>query len=524
MLSPSILQAPFPTLGQDGAISSDHVIANQLGVEVLQRGGNAIDAALAVSLALGLCCPQYTGIGGGGFALVWMPGWDCVRCLDYRETAPHLATRDMFVCPTGVSQDCCLNERGQVSSTVGGRAVGVPGHLAGWGLLHESFGHLPWREILLLVANQCQKGFEIDANYLRIANAKKKLFEKHPSLGVSAFLAAARPGGHLCNFELANTYGLLAEKGWQAYYQGQLAERQVNACRASGGILQLSDLADYRPQWREPLRGNFRQYEIATCPKPSHGGQQLLDMLAGYQSLHHLSPVTEMSNITHLMRESFARRFQSTKIGEGGTAAFSVSTFDRGVVAVTESVNLWWGSGVVPEQCGFLLNNVMDDFSCYPGQPDAFGLYSCEENAVGPGKRPDSSSCPTIVFERGRPILALGSAGGSRIPTAVFQMLIHLLQHGMNTQQAMTSTRIHHQWQPDFLWVEPQCPEELREKLSHLGHTIQQEECRSHACLTSLDWQAEFATAAGDFRSFGAATGWTVAGQPKQVQPASLDC
>ena len=506
---------------------------------MLAQGGNAVDAALAVSLGLGAVCPYYTGLGGGGFALLWMPGWDAPRCLDFREVAPASATPSMFL--------------EGASSTAGGPAIGVPGCIAGWSLLHREFGRLPWEMILSACADICEQGFSIDSNYLRITTAKLEALQPFPEL-LRVFLggqAALAPNDWLRNPDLARTYRLLAREGPSAFYEGPLAQRMVKSVQAQGGGLTLEDLAAYRPCWRPTISFPYRGKNVFSVGPPSAGGIQLGEMCALLDTLRLQAPGSagDLHLLAEAMKISFYERANwiadpsfchvpvewlldrerlgywadkvcpgatlrlpdemSTHIpvGRGGTASYLAATLDSGVVMATESLNLWWGSLVVPEGCGFPLNNVMDDFCCRPGQPDAFGLFSSEVNQVEPGKRPASSCTPILVFDQGRPVFAAGSAGGPRIATAVAQMLVNHFDYDLNAQQAVSAGRVHHQWKPDVLWVEPQLSGSVSAELEKFGHLVQTEECRSHGCAATLDWEASLLTAGADFRSGGAAHG-----------------
>lgn len=504
---------------------------------MLAQGGNAVDAAMAVSLTLGAVCPYYTGIGGGGFALVWLPGWDKPRCLDFREVAPSAATSDMYA--------------GGASSVAGGTAVGVPGCIAGWSMLHKEFGRLPWKQVLNACAAICDQGFAVDPNYLRITTSKLDELQAFPEL-CRVFLVDNQPPppNHWhYNPDLSRCYSLLAEEGPSLFYEGQYAERIVAAVQEGGGRLTMADLAAYKPVWRDTIDFTYRGRPVYTVGPPSAGGIQLAQMCAileqfeleGAGSARDLHLLTEAMKVSFYERANWVadpafcnvpvewllnkRRLKhwaeklndgaplalpdemATHIPAGGTASFTAATFDGGVVMATESVNLWWGSQLVPPGCGFPLNNVMDDFNCRPGEPDAFGLFSSEVNKVEPGKRPASSSTPTMVFENGKPLLAAGSAGGPRIATSVAHMLIHHLDYGMNAQQAVTQGRIHHQWKPDILLVEPQMPEDVRRELRRLGHVVEEEECRSHGCAATLSWDSQILAAGSDFRSYGATYG-----------------
>ena len=546
---PRLPDPPFPVWGTKGMAVSDHKAASQAARDVLAEGGNAVDAAVTMSLTLGVVCPQYTGIGGGGFAMVCLPGMAKPRLFDFREVAPSSANPDMF----GDSE---------VSSIRGGLAVGVPGTVAGMAQMLEEFGTISWERALAPGIAIAREGVEVYPNLRRVVLGRREHLKDFPEMS-RIFLGpdSVAPGARLKLLDLADTYERLAEHGPEDFYRGQIAEQIVSAINKNGGIFKLEDLANYKVVERDPVSATYKGREFVTVPPPSGGGIQLLQMLTILERFG-LGPEQFASgDCYHLqaeaMRLSFADRsswiadpaffdvpveamLESSRLqelhsqiqlgramdlvatpplsrtpapqghslpGVGGTAAYATADKDGGFVVATESVNLWFGSMVIPPGTGILLNDVMDDFSRKPGTPDAFGLVSSRINQVEPGKRPASSSAPTLVFENGRPVAALASAGGPRIATTVLQLAINYFDHGLNVRQSMDAPRIHHQWLPNELVVESPIAREVRRRLEQVGHSVIVGPSRSHAVALAWDAQESCYFGVGDFRSGGGAAG-----------------
>lgn len=540
----SEFEAPFPVWGNRGMAACDHPLAAQAACDVLAEGGNVVDAAVTLSLTLGVVCPYYTGIGGGGFMLLWLPEFPTPRLIDFRETAPRLSERGMFVDKPN-------------ASTRGGLAVGIPGSIAGLAEVLEKFGSISWERALQPGIRAAEEGFPVYPNLVRVIRARRRMLGLYPG-PARMFLGpkgqGLEPGEILRQPELGQTYRALARNGPREFYEGEIGRRIVEAIAGSGGILDAKDLVDYKPLWREPLTGVYRGHELFTVGPPSAGGLQLLQMLEILQPFRFSPSRARSASTYHLqveaMRLSFADRSTSVadpayfpvpiealldparlaelhlridpkramdliemppiemSVGStGGTASYVVASKEGGMIAATESVNLWFGSLVMPEGTGFLLNDIMDDFSRMPGTPDAFGLVSSRINQVEPGKRPASSSCPVLVARNGRPWLAAGSAGGSRIATSVLQILMNVIDHEMNVRQAMDAFRVHHQWLPNEVQVEKMIPEDVRRALRALGHEVLEGPCRSHGCCLQYSEASKLLSGAGDFRAGGAARG-----------------
>ena len=514
---------------------SDHPLASQAACDVIAAGGSAVDAAIALSLVLGSACPYYAGIGGGGFGLIWMPGWREPRWLDFREVAPAAAHQGTF------------EDLPDTASTQGVHSVGVPGMLAGLGELHQQFGRLPWKDLFEPAIAAARRGVPVDPNWYRISLSKERILSGFPE-AARLFLrdgASPFPGTAVPLPELAATFEHLAAEGAGAFYRGPLAEKIVASL---GGWMTAQDLADYKVRWRTPLSKDWRGGRLHTVSSPSAGGLQLLQVLGLMERRGRPEASAEENAhwLAEAMRISFRDRCQSAgdpdfsgpdpnlylssdwfedwssqmsadsllqlmgptlACASGGTASHAVASADGGVVVITESINHWFGSFLVPPGTGMLLNNIMDDFTTQAHRPDGFNLAPSPWNLVEAGKRPVSSSTPAVWMHEGRPRLVVGSAGGPRITTSVAQILLNSVWHGHNIQQAVTAPRIHHQWFPDHLEVEPQVPQALRTAMSALGHRVQEHACRSHAAAVECHWDEGFFSAGADFRSCGAARG-----------------
>lgn len=549
---PKIPEAPFPTWGTKGIAVSDHPAASDAARDVLIEGGNAVDAAVTLSLTLGVVCPQYTGIGGGGFALVCLPGMPKPRLFDFRETAPGLSHPDMF------GDD-------ELTSIRGGLAPGLPGTVAGLALLLEEFGTISWERALAPGIELARAGVEVYPNLRRVILGRLdhlKDFPEAERIFLNSQSDCITPGNRMYLPDLAKTYERLAKFGPREFYEGEIAERIVDGVAEYGGIFRMKDLAGYSVVEREPVSARYKGKDFYTLCPPSGGGIQVLQMLSMLESFDigpdHFSSADCYHLQAEAMRLSFADRsswiadpaffdvpvadmLDPSRLAElhsrinpnkamelvetpplqravsggvnlpgvGGTAAYGVGDCQGGFVVATESVNLWFGSMVIPKGTGILLNDVMDDFSRKPGTPDAFGLVSSRINQVEPGKRPASSSAPTLVLEDGKPLAALASAGGPRIATTVFQMALNLFDHGLNIRQSMDAARIHHQWLPNELVVEKGMSLDVRERLEKIGHKVVVGPSRSHAAAFVWDKEEQCYYGVGDFRAGGAGSGYS---------------
>ncbi len=485
-----------------GAIATAHPLASAAGAEALAIGGNAVDAAVAAALALSVVQNESSGIGGGGFALVWLAKAQRLVALDFREVAPAAATRDMFL--TEGRPD-------PRASRDGGLAVAVPGAVKGYAELARRFGRLTYSRLSEPAARLAERGVQVSPYHALAVQDRLECLRADRGASVEFLVpggdgtrVARRPGDLLKRPDLARTLRLLGRDP-EAFYRGPLAQKLVAAVRARGGLLSAADLAAYRTVERRPLTGTFRGHRVVSWPPPSAGGAiaiALLQALEGdFTAGDGFRPVSQLHAFIEVERRLFAERAgrfadpaflpgadaaaaeltspafaarlraavgeratPSSTLGPalpeapGGvhTSHVSVVDADGNAVALTTSVNGWFGSCVVVPGTGILLDNTMDDFDAAPGVPNAFGLVGTGVNGVAPGKRPLSSMAPTLVFDAaGRVVLAVGAPGGATIPSTVAQVIMRVLGDGMALDQALGSPRLHHQWQPDVVLVEP---------------------------------------------------------------------
>ena len=493
-----------PVAAKHGMVSSVSDVASKVGVDILRRGGNSVDAAVAVAFALAVVWPEAGNLGGGGFMLIRTPNGK-TEAIDYREVAPAKATRDMY-----------LDASGNViarKSTHGWMAVAVPGTVAGLAMAHERHGKLPWHELVAPAEKLARDGFIVSEELEYRASWPAHLERLQFSAETRRVFGTLRAGERLVQPDLANTLARIA-KNRREFYTGVTAKRIVDDMRANGGIISMTDLANYKPVIREPLRGKYRGFDVITMPPPSGGGVALIEMLnmlaaydlnaLGWHSSQHVHTLIE------IMRRAMADRAQyvadpafadvpveqltstawaearrqtidaqhASQIGPGelpkesqNTTHFVIVDKDGGVVSNTYTMNDSFGAGIIAKGTGFLLNDEMDDFTSKLRTPNAWGFVQGERNAIAPGKRPQSSMCPTIVMKDDRVAFALGSPGGATIPTNVLQVMSNIIDFGMNVQEAIESPRIHHQWMPDLIaWEERALPADVRERLAAMGH------------------------------------------------------
>ena len=481
--------------GASAAVASRSPKATQAGIEVLRRGGNAIDAAVATGFALAVTHPAAGNLGGGGFMVIRLANGEFVAN-DHREKAPSRAHQDMF-----------LDDKGEVVgglSTASHLAVGVPGSVDGLLGVLERHGTWSRREIIAPAVALARDGFPLPADLAGQFARLRPRFEAYPASLAKFTRADGKPlqaGDLFRQPDLAATLARIAEHGRAGFYDGTTADLIVAEMAQGGGLIGHRDLAEYRSVWRAPVRGTYRGYQIVTMPPPSSGGAlliQMLNMLEPYdlatlgrgsaatvhlmieaQRRAYADRAQHMGDtdfydvpLERLMDKDYARhRFadfdpetasRSADIGAGSWPDESpetthVSAMDGAgnAVAYTTTLNLGYGSKIVVAGGGFLLNNEMDDFSSKPGVPNSFGLVGGEANAIEPGKRMLSSMTPTLVLKDGQPVLVTGSPGGSTIITTVLQVITNVIDHGMDIVQAVAAPRFHHQWQPNQVRYEP---------------------------------------------------------------------
>jgi gamma-glutamyltranspeptidase/glutathione hydrolase len=496
-----------------GAVATAHPVASEAGAAVLRSGGNAVDAAVAAAFTLGVVEPQSSGIGGGGFALVYVAREKKVHVVDFRETAPAAATPDMYA---------TAPESGPRPSLDGGLAVATPGAAKGYAHLARRFGTKPLAQLVEPAARTAERGFRVGRPYVEAAAARLECLRADDA-AAREFLSGPQrdvpqPGDLRVRRDLSRTLRQLGRDP-EAFYRGPLARRIAAAARARGGILEATDLATYAVRDREPLEGRYRGHRVVSMPPPSAGGAVLIGLLqaleaerprdGGYRPARWLHAMIEhekrlfahragllgdpeaVAGAGDAAREMTSARFASAlqaALGEqatpstavaaprkeGNTTHVSVVDAEGNAVALTTTVNYMFGACVVVPGTGILLNDEMDDFDAAPGRANEYGLVGTGANAPAPGKRPLSSMAPTFVFDpEGRLVLAVGAAGGATIPTTVAQIVVHLVDDGMRLDDAIAAPRIHHQWLPDRVQVEPNgLDAETARALEARGHEL----------------------------------------------------
>ncbi len=541
--------------GRRAMVASQHELASHIGADVMRRGGNAVDASIAVALALAVVYPEAGNLGGGGFMLIRFKDGR-TTAIDYREMAPQGATRDIFV-----------NEKGEIikgegSSTIGYRAAGVPGTPAGLEMAFNKYGSkkIAWAELVEPARLLAQDGYVLSYRLANLFKAYKDTLEKYAD-SKRIFLNNGNfyeEGDVLKQPELAKTLERIKKSGAQGFYTGETARLIAEDMRANNGLITLEDLKNYRAKERTPLRGTYRGHEIISMPPPSSGGIVLLQALNVLENYDLRQMQHNSSKKYHLLAETLRRSFadraefmadpdfavvpvadliaksyaakrgatidltkatRSADIRAGEIAAresmdtthFTVVDPDGTIVSNTYTINDLYGSRVTAKGTGVLLNDEMDDFAARPGKPNMFGLIQGERNAVQPKKRPLSSMTPTIVLRKdGTPWFAIGARGGPRIITAVLQTVINMIDHDMNIQQAINAPRIHHQWFPDEILAEPYgMSPDTRIALESLGHNFT-DKPGFIASATGIEIEEKTGVRLGaiDARSDGASTGY----------------
>jgi gamma-glutamyltranspeptidase / glutathione hydrolase len=499
---------------QKGMVASVHPLATEAGVAALNRGGNAIDAAIAVGLTLGVVDSHNSGIGGGCFILIRRADGQ-LFAIDGRETAPQRASRDMYL--RGGKADPNLSQ-------VGPLAVATPGAVAAYALAIEKHGKLKLADVVRPAAKIAEEGFAISQPYASALARNATVLRRVSGEGVSLLKAdgsAYAQGETLKQPDLARTYRGIAEQGPEYFYRGPVAEAVGRWMSEHGGLLTADDFASYQPILREPLVTTYRGHTIVGFPPPSSGGvhvAEILNILENFDvaAIHRREAGEYQHLVAEAMKLAFADRAywlgdpdfvrvprglidkpyaktlaakidlaKATPVAQHGTPPAAdervflkhtthVATADAegSWVAMTQTVNTGYGSCVIVPGTGVVLNNEMDDFAIAPGTPNAFGLVGAEANAVAPGKRPLSSMSPTLVLDGGKPLMSVGAAGGPTIITQVVQALVRRLDLGLPLDQVVAQPRIHHQWSPDAVRIESKLDEPLKQALTARGHKL----------------------------------------------------
>jgi gamma-glutamyltranspeptidase / glutathione hydrolase len=513
--TPPAPDAIHAAVAEHGMVVAQEKTAAQIGADVLRRGGNAIDAAVATGFAMAVTYPRAGNIGGGGFMIIHSAERGEDVAIDYRETAPAAMTSDVFLGADG-KPDIAKSR----DSALG---IGVPGTVAGLAIALNKYGsgNFTLAELIKSGIALANDGTEITDDmadtlpswHRRLARwpASAKIFSRADGTSL-------REGDKLVQTDLATTLSAIAEQGPRGFYEGPVAERLVKAVRSAGGIMTLEDLKSYQPVIRAPVRGSYRGYDIISMPQPSSGGVVLLEtlnILEGFPmpemkqgsapSLHVMieamkrayadrarylgDPAFVSAPVATLISKDYAAKqrasidldratpwtdaLSATPPREGdNTTHFSVVDSRGNAVSNTYTLNYSYGIGLVADGTGVLLNNELDDFTAAPGASNAYGLVGFEANLPGPGKRPLSSMAPTIVLKDGKPVLVTGAPGGSRIISTVLQVIVNVLDYGMDVAAAVAAPRLHHQWLPDEVRVERGFADDTLAALKAKGHHV----------------------------------------------------
>jgi gamma-glutamyltranspeptidase / glutathione hydrolase len=495
---------------QHGMVVAQEARAAKIGVDVLRNGGNAVDAAVATGFALAVTYPRAGNIGGGGYMVIHLAGRNENAAIDYRETAPAAITRASFLDDQG--------EADPQKSRESALSIGVPGTVAGFALAHAKYGsgRFTLADLIAPAIALARAGIPIEGDTADSLAMMQRRMGRWPS-SARIFLkpdgSAPAPGDTLVQRDLADALAAIARDGPRTFYEGIIGEHLVATIRAAGGVMTVQDLRNYQPIERTPVRGSYRGYDIVAMPPSSSGGIVLIEMLNVLEG-YALAGMAADKRL-HLMLEAMKRAYadRAAFLGDSGAAAplarlvskgyaarlrgridperagpaadmgapphegdntthFSVIDRFGNAVANTYSLNFGYGLGLVAEGTGILLNNELDDFAVKAGAPNAYGLVGGDPNAPGPGKRPLSSMSPTIVLKDGKPFLITGSPGGSRIITAVLQVIVNVIDRKLSIADAVSEPRVHHQWSPDEVFAERGFPPGLVRALEARGHKV----------------------------------------------------
>ncbi len=512
-----------PEVSEKGMVATSHFLASEVARDVLAKGGNAVDAAVTAGFALAVTQPRSGNIGGGGFMLVSDEKSGEVIAIDYREKAPAAAFETMF-----------QNDEGEAVSELSRythNASGVPGTVAGLALALEKYGTLSLADALAPAIRLAEDGFALPQRFVDGIRDTRERLEPWPGSSKKFFKedgSLYQVGDIFKQPDLAATLKRIAEQGSQEFYEGKTAELIAAQMEKNGGLMTLEDLANYEPAIREPSHGTYRGYDIYAMSPPSSGGVHIVQMLNILESYNIGEMGFNSARTIHVMAEAMKRAYAdrseylgdtdfvevplkgitskgyadelrsqismdkatpSDTIAPGNplpyesneTTHFSIADGNGMAVSNTYTINFSYGSGIVVEGAGFLLNNEMDDFSAKPGVPNAYGLIGGEANKVEPNKRMLSSMTPTIVKKDGKNFLVTGSPGGSRIITTTLQVLMNVIDHDMNIQTAVSVPRIHHQWLPDEIRIEQGISPDTIALLESLGHSVSKQEAMGAA-------------------------------------------
>jgi len=498
---------------KNGMVTTQHFIATRVGEKILNKGGNAYDAAIAVGFTLAVVLPRAGNIGGGGFMVMHDSLTNQSYSIDYREMAPAKSFTNMYLKEDGSFNDDKL-------STFGYLASGVPGTVAGFWEIHQKFGSLDWELLLEDAIYYAENGFKITP-YMgdMLTKYEEKLSYFEPTKKIFMKNSPDFTGSTLIQKDLAKTLKIIAKNGKDGFYKGVVAKKIASQMQKNGGLITEDDLMAYKPKWRKPLISNYRNNKIITMGPPSSGGVHVIQMLnilenydlqeVGHNTPKYINLLAEVMKyayadrskhlgdpdffnvpVSEITNKQYARTIKnkiklgksnpSSKILPGSfddkesleTTHYSVADKDGNVVSSTYTLNSTFGSGVTIEGTGILMNNEMDDFSAAPGIPNQFGLLGSKANEIQPKKRPLSSMTPTIVMKNDQLFFTTGSPGGSRIISAVLQSILNIIDFDMNLEEANKAKRIHHQWQPDVLQIELSLNDDIKNELNKLNYNV----------------------------------------------------
>ena len=499
-------------ISEKAMVSSAHPLASAIGVEIMKNGGNAIDAAIATHFALAVVYPQAGNIGGGGFAVIRLND-GTINSLDFREKAPALAHRDMYL-----NADGQLND---LKSTNGHMASGVPGAVDGMFALHQKYGTLPMAELIGPSIEMAKRGYALTPLAAELLNTKQEEFQTYNRWSTPYHSNQNwQAGDTITQPDLAKTLEYIQTNGRNGFYEGIVADQIVAEMQSGDGLVSYADLKNYQSVWRKPITGNYRGHQIISMAPPSSGGVALIQLLQGTEGYPIADWGHNSTKTIHLMAElerrvyadratylgdpdfvdipvdqlldslynqqryadiTFEKVTPSSLVSAGEmplsespeTTHLSVVDEDGNAVAITTTLNSSFGSKVMVKEAGFFLNNEMDDFSSKAGSPNQYGLIGGEANAIAPHKRMLSSMTPTIVTYKDQLKMVVGTPGGSTIITSVYQTLLNVIDHGMGMQEAVNAKRVHHQWYPDEIRVEfDALTENIQTDLAQLGHQL----------------------------------------------------
>ncbi len=513
-LLPGHTREQHESFSQKVMIATQGVHSTEAGLKMIRLGGNAFDAAAAISFAISVERPQSTGLGGGGFMLIDSPSFKSPKALDFRERAPFLARSDMY-----------LDKRGTPINKMpidGILASGTPGTVKGILEMHKRYGKLSRRQVITPAIELAERGFRVYPHLAKALEFRKDVLKQYPATKKIFFKdrAPLREGDLLIQRDLGKTLRAIRQRGASGFYKGFVAQAIVKEFKRLGGLITQDDLNKYHVKWRKPIHGTYKNYDVFSMPPPSSGGTHIVQILnilepwdlksKGVQSpetIHKTATAMQLAFVDRakymgdsdfvkvpvkgltsksygkILREKITPRalqiktkdlVNAFKYESDETTHFTVMDREGNIISSTQTINYWMGSGVVVPGTGIIMNDEMDDFSKKPGDSNLFGAVGSKNNLVAPGKRPLSSMSPTIIKKKGQVVLALGTPSGTRILTCVAQVVLNYLEHELTLWDAVSATRYHHQWSPDYIRIgSPGFSKETKRALKSKGHTLQ---------------------------------------------------